>query len=153
MAVSNEQPTTPRGATAGTTAWVLVGIAIVSIWASVILMSGLAHDLVSGSQQEHLPLVAFTAWIWGAIASALVFLAALAGMRMPPATMGPWVGMAAGVVIIWAGVLVAALVAPDFVTGSDPTRIPLIALAAPIAGVFLTWFACAIFKTTLDRPS
>jgi hypothetical protein len=153
VAVSSEQPATGRSASVGAAAWILVGVAILSIWASVILTSALAHDLVTGSQQEHLPLVAFTAWLWGAVASALVFLAALQAVRTPPSTLGPWVGLALGVAVIWAGVFLAAMVAPDFVTGSDPTRIPLIALAAPIVGVFLTWFVCAIFKTTLERPA
>ena len=39
------------------------------IWISVILSGIFAPDLVSGSQQEHLPLILWTVWIWGLIAT------------------------------------------------------------------------------------
>ena len=39
--------------------------ALVAIWVSVLVISILAPDLVSGAQQEHLPLAAFTTWLLG----------------------------------------------------------------------------------------
>ena len=60
-------------------AYAVAGLAIVSIWVSVVLASVFAPDLVSGSQQEHLPLVGLTAWLWGAIATGIVVLTALEG--------------------------------------------------------------------------
>ena len=39
------------------------------VWAAVVAISVLSPDLVSGSEQEHLPVVAFGTWIWGMVAS------------------------------------------------------------------------------------
>jgi hypothetical protein len=38
--------------------------------------------------------------------------------------------------------------APVFVTGSDPTRIPLASLGAGILGVVGTWFVCLFVKAS-----
>lgn len=62
-------------------AWVLTGLTVASIWASVVVSSFYAPDFVSGSQQEHLPLVGWLDWVWGAVATAFVTLAALQGIR------------------------------------------------------------------------
>jgi hypothetical protein len=59
----------------------------------------------------------------------------------------PWVGLAASVTVIWAAVAFVSATAPVFVTGSDPTRIPMGALGIPIVGAFVTWFACTFVRS------
>lgn len=43
-------------------AWALTTAAILAIWAGVVLAGAYAPDFVSGSQQEHLPLVGWFDW-------------------------------------------------------------------------------------------
>lgn len=121
-------------------AWALAGVAVAAIWAGVALATVYAPDFVSGSQQEHLPLVGWLDWIWGIIATGFVAMAVLRGIRGAVATLGPWIALAVGSAVVWLGVAAVSIMAPVFVTGSDPTRIPLTALGVPILGVFLTWF-------------
>jgi hypothetical protein len=56
--------------------WTAIGIG--GIWIAVLLISLLAPDLVSGSEQQHLPVAAFTTWLWGGVGT-LVLLWAMAG--------------------------------------------------------------------------
>src|SRR5215218_6640313 len=65
----NDHATTQdRRATTADLSWMLwTAIGIGGIWVAVLLLSLLAPDLVSGSEQEHLPVAAFTAWFWGAV--------------------------------------------------------------------------------------
>jgi hypothetical protein len=45
--------------------WTAIGIG--GIWVAVLLISLLAPDLVSGPEQQHLPVAAFSTWFWGGI--------------------------------------------------------------------------------------
>jgi hypothetical protein len=45
--------------------WTAIGIG--GIWVAVLLISLLAPNLVSGSEQQHLPVAAFATWFWGGI--------------------------------------------------------------------------------------
>ena len=57
--------------------WMLwTAIGIVGIWVAIVLISLFAPDFVSGSEQEHLPMAAFTTWFWGGIGT-LIFLWAM----------------------------------------------------------------------------
>jgi hypothetical protein len=58
--------------------WTAIGIG--GIWIAVLLLSLLAPDLVSGSQQGHLPVAAFATWFWGAVGT-MVFLWAMGRLR------------------------------------------------------------------------
>jgi hypothetical protein len=50
-----------RRVTAAELSWMLwTAVGIGGIWVAVLLLSLLAPDLVSGSQQQHLPVAAFT---------------------------------------------------------------------------------------------
>jgi hypothetical protein len=52
--------------------WVLWTVAgIVGIWVAVALISLLAPDMVTGSEQQHLAVAAFGTWVWGLIATIL----------------------------------------------------------------------------------
>lgn len=132
-------------------AWALTGVAILSIWVSVALATIFAPDFVSGSQQEHLPLVGWLDWIWGIVATSFVMLAAVQGIRAGVAKVAPWVVLAVGVAVTWAMVALITAFAPVFVTGTDPTRIPLAALGIPILGAFPTWFICTLVRAGFEQ--
>jgi hypothetical protein len=124
--------------------------ALVAIWVSVLVISILAPDLVSGAQQEHLPLAAFTTWLWGAAATGVV-LWTMAKLRPDPDARPIWVGYGIAVGAIWAIAAVAALALPSFETGTDPTKLPLAALLAPVGAFVLTGLA-GIVSAVFRRP-
>jgi hypothetical protein len=134
-----------------TAAWALAGLAVVSIWVGVAVASSYAPDFVSGSQHEHLQLVAGIDWIWGLVATSFVVLAALAGIRARVLALPPWTGLALGVAAGWLLVALVSVFAPVWATGTDPTIIPAAALGAPILGVFLTWFVCTFSKALFEQ--
>ena len=88
-------------------------------------------DMVTGSNQEHLPLAAFTDWIWGAVAVA--YLAFVRDERADAT-------FAISVSLLWLAVAITSIAAPAFVTGTDPTTIPLAALISPTVGAIVTGF-------------
>ncbi len=114
---------------------------LAGIWGAVVAISLFAPDLVSGSEHEHLPIAAFTTWIWGAIASRRVITTLLrldeAGSQTQLARQ-----LAALVAGVWVVAAAVAIFAPQMVTGSDPTRLPIAAMLAPIAAAALTTGAC-----------
>jgi hypothetical protein len=57
-------PQDRRAATADLSWVVWTAIGIGAIWVAFLLISLFAPDLVSGAQQEHLPVAAFMAWAW-----------------------------------------------------------------------------------------
>jgi hypothetical protein len=134
-----------------TSAWLFAGLAIVGIWVSVLLASTFSPDFVSGSQQEHLPLVGWLDWVWGLVATAFVVLVVVKGVRAGAPSATPWIALALGGAFVWTLVFVVSVLGPVFVTGTDPTRIPIVALGVPILGVFLTWLLCALIRSGLDR--
>jgi len=127
-------------------------LAIGGIWLSVVLASILAPAMVTGSQHDHLPLAAFGDWIWGAIASSRVALVAVDGLRAGGTSRAMWTTLGITVVAIWVGVLLVSVFTPDFVTGSDPTRLPFGAMLSPIAGLVLTSQVCNFVKSGFQRP-
>ena len=44
-------------------------IAVGGIWTAVAAISLLSPDMVSGSEQQHMPVAAFATWVWGAVAT------------------------------------------------------------------------------------
>lgn len=105
--------------------------AVAAIWLCSALIAVLAPDMVTGSQQEHLPIASLTVWVWTATATAYVLMATRGGSSL---------ALVVGVTAIWVGVLVAAVAAPLMVTGTDPTQVPLAALVAPPVGAITTGF-------------
>ncbi len=114
---------------------------LIGMWGAVVAISLFAPDLVSGSQHEHLPVAAFTTWLWGLVATRSVVSALL---RLDEAGSSDQLrGRLVGVVAaIWAVAALVAIFGPQMVTGSDPTHLPLAALLAPIAASALTTGAC-----------
>jgi hypothetical protein len=100
-----------------------------AIWAASGLMAIGAPDLVSGSQQEHLPLALITVWLWAGAATAYALMTPSRG------SLARWTLAVAG---LWAATALVAIAAPVMVTGSDPTRIPLAVIIAPPVAAVLT---------------
>jgi hypothetical protein len=134
-------------------AWIATAIAIGSIWLAILVAGTYAPDFVSGSQHEHLALVGGGDWIWGLVATAFVVLAVLDGFRRHAVSTTPWWGLAIGIAITWAVVACVSVTAPVFVTGTDPTTIPLAAMGIPVVGVFVTWFVCTLVKTAFEAEA
>jgi hypothetical protein len=118
--------------------WTAVGIG--GIWIAVLLLSLLAPDLVSGSEQQHLPVAAFTTWFWGGVGT-LVFLWAMGRLRGRATWQPAWIGLSVVTLVIWASAAILGITLPVMVTGTDPTRIPFAALFAPVAAAMLTALA------------
>jgi hypothetical protein len=106
--------------------------AVAAVWGAAAGIALFAPDLVSGSEHEHLPIAAFTVWIWAALATGFLVMIP-AGRRRSS-------HLASTVALAWLAVAIATIFGPVMVTGSDPTRIPIVALTAPIFGAFATAF-------------
>ena len=113
-------------------------LATAFIWMSVIFTSLFSPDLISGSNQEHLPLVLWTAWFWGLIAN--MFLFRLLKEQNDFSILKLQIG---SVIILWTIVAMIGIFTPPFVTGSDPTSLPIASIVAPLIACILTagiWF-------------
>ena len=133
-----------RRATTADLSWMLwTAIGIGGIWVAVLLLSLLAPDLVSGSEQEHLPVAAFTTWFWGG-AGTLVFLWAMGRLRGSARWQPIWIRLSVVTLGIWAVATILGITLPVMETGTDPTRIPFAAIFAPVAAAMLTALAGAV---------
>jgi hypothetical protein len=121
--------------------WTAIGTA--GIWVAVVVISFFAPDMVSGSEQQHLPIAAFSTWLWGAIGTAF-FIWAMGKLRGSGRWRSTWIGVSIATLLVWTVATIIAITAPEFVTGTDPTRIPFGALFAPIGAVLLTALAGVI---------
>ena len=126
--------------------WTIVALA--GIWIAVAIISIFSPDLVSGSEQEHLPVAAFITWISGAVATKSV----LNDIVRRPASRNIWMGIAIVTVIIWLAVTLVSVFVPVLVTGSDPTRLPLAAILAPIGGAIVTGIAGDYMQLLMESP-
>jgi hypothetical protein len=130
--------------------WTAIGIG--GIWVAVLLLSLLAPDLVSGSEQEHLPVAAFTSWFWGGVGT-LVFLWAMGRLRGSARQRPIWIGLSTTTLAIWTVATILGVTLPVIETGTDPTRIPLAAITAPIAAAMLTALAAAVAQVFGSGPA
>jgi hypothetical protein len=121
--------------------WTAIGIG--GIWVAVLLVSLLAPDMVSGSEQEHLPVAAFTTWFWGGVGTVL-FLWAAGRLRGDAGWQPIWIGLSVATLGVWAVAATLGITLPVMETGTDPTRIPLAAILAPGAAAMLTGLAGAV---------
>jgi hypothetical protein len=128
--------------------WTAVGIA--GIWVAVLLISLFAPDMVSGSEQQHLPIASFTTWFWGGVGT-VVFLWAMGKVRGPARWRPMWIWLSVTTLAMWTIATILGIEAPVFVTGSDPTQIPVVAFVAPVVAVMLTAFAGVIANVFLRR--
>ena len=130
-------------------AW--TGLAIAAIWIAVTLISVYAPDLVTGTTQDHVPLAAILAWIWGVLASRNVAVAILRRRRSPGVADSARL-LAIAVTTIWTICMILAVAGPEWVSGTSPTRIPISAIVAPIIAVVLTQLAIRLIKA-LDNET
>ena len=107
------------------------------VWAAVVGISVLSPDLVSGSEQEHLPVAAFGTWIWGVVASRSLVTTFL---HLDSAALRSQLTAVVGTV--WTAATVVSVFGPGLVTGSDPTSVPIAAMLAPAAAAVVTAAAC-----------
>jgi hypothetical protein len=141
-----------RGASTADLSWMLwTAVGIGGIWVAVLLLSLLAPDLVSGSQQQHLPIAALTTWFWGGIGT-LVVLWAMGRLRGSAGWQPIWVGLSVATLGIWAVATILGVTLPVRVTGTDPTRIPFAAIFAPVAAAMLTALAGAVATVFRGGP-
>ena len=108
------------------------------IWVSILVSGLFSPDLISGSNQQHLPLVLWTGWLWGLFAS-------MFSLRLfrDQFEMNVLKFQTVAISVIWVIVALTSVFAPPLVTGSGPTYLPLAALIAPFIGSILTagvWF-------------
>jgi hypothetical protein len=129
-------------------AWTAAGLA--GIWIAVALISLFAPDMVSGSEQEHLPVAAFGTWLWGLIATG-AFVWGMGKLRGKASRMPIWIGLAVATLVVWCVATIPSITLPVFVTGSDPTRIPIGAFVSPVAATVLTVLA-GIIASVFSRP-
>jgi hypothetical protein len=129
--------------------WTAIGIG--GIWVAVLLLSLLAPDLVSGSQQDHLPIAAFTTWFWGGVGT-LVLLWAMGRLRGRARWQPTWIGLSVMTLGIWALATILGITLPEMVTGTDPTQIPFAAIFAPPAAAMLTALAGAVATVFRGGP-
>ncbi|MDH4141538.1 MAG: hypothetical protein OEV61_02915 [Chloroflexota bacterium] len=130
-------------------AWTLIGLAI--IWIAVLVISTASPNLVSGSQQERLPLALFVTWIWGLVAS-IGYLWGMSRLRGAASRQPLWIGLVVAVGAIWGVATIASVALPVWETGSDPTRLPVWALAAPIGAALLTTLASVVAGIFSQAP-
>jgi hypothetical protein len=131
-------------------AWSAAGIA--GTWVAVVLISTLAPDMVTGSEQEHMPVAAATSWLWGLI-STIGFLWAMSKLRGRASRRPIWIGLAAATLVLWLAATILSITLPVVETGTDPTRLPIGAMVAPPAAAVLTVLAgvtAGVFASTPD---
>ena len=133
-------------------AWTVAGVAV--IWVAVALISVFSPDMVSGSEQEHLPVAAFATWISGVIGTG-AFLWMMGKLRGSVTRRPVWIGLSVTTSRIddeaWVGATILSIVLPVVETGSDPTRLPVGAMVAPVAAAMLTALA-GITANVFSRP-
>jgi hypothetical protein len=123
---------------------------IAGIWVAVALISIFAPDMVTGSEHQHLPVAALGSWFWGLIATG-AFLWAMGRLRGNAIRRPIWTGLTVATLAIWAVATVASIALPVVETGSDPTRLPIGAMVAPVAATVLTALA-GITAGVFARP-
>jgi hypothetical protein len=129
--------------------WTAIGVG--GIWVAVLLISLLAPDLVSGSEQQRLPVAAFTTWFWGVVGT-VVFLWAMGRLRGSRRWRPAWIGLSLVTLALWAMAAVLGITLPVLRTGSDPTQIPLPAFFAPAAAAMLTALESVIITVFRRGP-
>ncbi len=126
----------------------MTGLAVAWIAVPALLLALLAPDLISGSEQQHLPAGALAASFWGACSIVAVLVAML---RLRPAGRPAWVACAVSAGMSWTVAAVLGITGPTVETGSDPTVIPVAALLAPPAAAFVTVAAGVVLAAARPR--
>jgi hypothetical protein len=116
-------------------------MALVAIWAAVVLTSLFAPDLITGTTQDHFPLAFVVVLLAGLAATRSLVRAFQRGIGGT----GRWGLYALTLLAIWAVVTLVSIYVPATITGTDPTQLPIAAIVAPIAGGILTGVVTELF--------
>jgi Short C-terminal domain len=135
-------------------AYLMTGIAVACIVINGVLGSIFSPDLVStsgtatGYTHQHVPIAAYSGWIWSVIALAMVLPTAMQGIRAKVTDRVPWTMLGLGAGGIWLAVMFISIFTPVMVTGTAPwlTWVPLAEFIDVVAGVVLTWLLCRTVK-------
>jgi len=142
-------------------AYLMTGIAVACIVINGVLGSIFSPDLVStsgtatGYTHQHVPIAAYSGWIWAVIALAMVLPTAMRGIRAKVTDRVPWTMLGLGAGGIWLAVMFISIFTPVMVTGTAPwiTEVPLASFISVVAGVVLTWLLCRTVKTAFFEPA
>jgi hypothetical protein len=143
-------------------AYLMTGVAVACIGISGVLGSIFTPDLVStggsadiGYTHQHVPVAAYSGWIWAAIALAMVLPTAMQGIRAKVTDRVPWTMLGLGAGGIWLAVMFISIFTPVMVTGTAPwiTEVPLASFISVVAGVVLTWLLCRTVKAAFFEPA
>jgi putative oligomerization/nucleic acid binding protein len=143
-------------------AYLMSGIALGCIVISWIFGSIFAPHLVTtggsadtGYTHQHIPLVAFSVWIWYMIAIAMVLPAAMKGIRAKVTDRAGWTLLGLGIGGIWLAVMFISIFVPVTVVGTAPwlTWFPFAAMFAPLGGVIVTGLLCKSVKAAFFEPA
>ncbi len=94
---------TPSENTRSPAWWDRPAAAVVTVVAASTALAVMAPDMVTGSEQEHLPLAALTVWPWTAAAIGYVVMAGRGGSARD---------LVVSVSLVWAFVAVVAIAVP-----------------------------------------
>ena len=122
----------------------------VGIWIAVTVISLFAPDMVTGSEHEHLAVAAFSTWLWGLVSTG-AFVWSMGKLRGDATRRPIWIGLAVTTLTVWLVAAILSVSLPVVETGSDPTRIPVGAIVAPIAATVITMLA-GITASVFARP-
>lgn len=134
-------------------AYAMTGVALGAIFVSWFLGALFTPDMVTGSYHEHIPISAYTGWIFDLIAISMLVSAAMRGVRARVTEPAPWMALGLGVSAIWLAVTAVSIWGPVSVTGTDPTQVPVMSWLAAIAGVIVTAILCNFVKVAAFEPA
>lgn len=97
-----------------------------------------------------MPIAAILDWFYAALATGLVLMAF--GRRSLGASRSLWLGFTIAIGGIWFVVAIASIFAPSIETGTDPTTVPIAALASPLAAVIATAFLSVFVAGSAGEP-
>lgn len=111
-------------------AWAAAGVG--EIWVAVVLISILAPDMITGCEQQQMPIAAATSWLWG-VREAIGFLWAMPRLRGRPSSRPIWIGLTTATLVLWLVATILSATLPVVETGTDPTRLPTGVMVPPLA--------------------
>lgn len=109
----------------------------------MLLDSTLSPDMVTGSEQQHMPVATATSWRWGRVAT-IALLWGIGRLRGSTARRPRWTGLAAATPVLWLVARMVSVTSPVVETGTDPTQLPVGAMVPPLATTVLTVLAATI---------
>ena len=127
-------------------AYLYGGLALVGIWLAVVFTGIFAPDMVTGTTQDHFPVAVVVALLAGLAATRSLMRAFTRGIGGT----SRWALYAVVMGGIWLAVTLVSIYAPVVVAGTDPTRLPIAAIVAPIAGAILTGAVTEIFSANRE---